>query len=178
MKIFLVRHASPDWHRRDIPYDILPGPMLTAKGEKEAEQLAAFLRAQGVVKLYHSPFERAAKTARIVADVNGIPCVESTRLAEWRGQDEAEAQVRARMKAMFEETAAEAADTGPMALVSHGGPIGLLLEELGLDPHELAEYRTRFDTTNPLPPAGAWEAAQNGKANSWDLHLAFIPSPP
>ena len=67
MKVFLIRHASPDWERRDLPYDIHPGPMLTPRGEKEAEALADFLKRQGLVRLYHSPFERAAKTARIVA---------------------------------------------------------------------------------------------------------------
>jgi hypothetical protein len=60
--------------------------------------------------------------------------------------------------------------------VSHGGPIGVLLQELGIDAEELAVYRTKFDTTNPLPPAGAWEVEQNGKKDSWNLHLKFIPS--
>lgn len=176
MKIFLIRHATPDWHRRDIPYDILPGPMLTAKGEKEAEALAAFLNSQDVTKLYHSPFERAARTAIIASGINGIPCVEEARLTEWRGRDETESDVRARMKAVFEDACAEAAQAGPIGLVSHGGPIGALLQELGIDAAELASYRTKFDTTNPLPPAGAWEVVPNGRENSWNLHLTFIPS--
>ncbi len=174
MKIFLVRHATPDWNRKDIPYDILPGPLLAPKGEKEAEVLAAFLKSEGVVKLYHSPFERAAKTAQIVSTLNDIPAVEESRLAEWRARDEAEVQVRRRMKAIFDDALQEAT-TGSIGLVSHGGPIGALLLELGIDPNELATYR-RFDTTNPLPPAGAWEVEQNGKNNSWNLGLKFIPS--
>src|SRR5512138_1689022 len=109
MKIFLVRHATPDWNRTDIPYDLLPGPLLAPKGEQESEKLAAFLKPQGVVKLYHSPFERAAKTARIVSGINDIPCVEEVRLREWRQQDEEEIQVRARMKAVFEGSFMEAA---------------------------------------------------------------------
>jgi broad specificity phosphatase PhoE len=36
MKIFLIRHANPDWHRKDIPYDIVPGPLLAPKGERGA----------------------------------------------------------------------------------------------------------------------------------------------
>lgn len=177
MKIFLIRHATPDWNRRDIPYDIFPGPLLTPKGEKEAEALATFLKGEGVVKLYHSPFERAAKTAQIVSAVNGIPCVEESRLAEWRMQDETETQVRRRMKATFDGIVKEAAGTGSIGLVSHGGPIDALLQELGIDPDELAAYRTRFgDTTNPLPPAGAWEVEPNGKNKSWNLSLKFVPS--
>ena len=65
MKIFLVRHASPDWTRTDIPYDIPPGPPLSPKGEKEAAALAEYLKSEGVVKLYYSPFERSASTAKM-----------------------------------------------------------------------------------------------------------------
>ena len=176
MKIFFFSHASPDWDRKDIPYDIAPGPQLSSKGEKEAEALAAFLKSEGVAKLYHSPFERAARTAQIVSAINEIPRVEELRLTEWRGQDEAETHARARMKATFDEAFLEAAKTGSIGLVSHGGPIGALLQELGIDPEELAVYRTRFDTTNPLPPAGAWEVEWNEKNNSWNLNLKFIPS--
>jgi len=176
MKIFLVRHATPDWTRKDIPYDIPPGPELTPKGEREAEELAAFLKSRSVVKLYHSPLERAAGTARIAAALNVIPCVEEPRLAEWRLREEGEPQVRERMKAVFDETFREALEAGAIGLVSHGGPIEVLLQELGIDPRELAACRTRFDTTNPLPPAGAWELERDGKENSWGLKLVFIPS--
>ena len=179
MEIFLIRHATPDWSRKDIPYDIVPGPVLTPKGEKEAEALAAFLKSEGVGKLYHSPFARAAKTAQIISAINRIPCVEEPGLAEWRVQAETEIQVRRRMKAIFDRSMAEAAEIGPIGLVSHGGPIGVLLQELGIDPNELAEYRTRFDTTNPLPPAGAWQVqANDGKRGSWNFTLKFIPALP
>ena len=82
MKIFLVRHASPDWTRTDIPYDIPPGPPLSPKGEKEAAALAEYLKSEGVVKLYYSPFERSASTAKIVSAANGIPCSEERGLWE------------------------------------------------------------------------------------------------
>jgi broad specificity phosphatase PhoE len=177
MKIFLIRHATPNWHRTDIPYDIFPGPLLTPQGEKEAEALAAYLKSEAVVKLYHSPFVRAAKTAQIISAINHIPCVEEPRLAEWRMQGETELQVRRRMKAIFDASLTEAAGMGSIGLVSHGGPIGALLEELGIDPNELAVYRTRFDTTNPLPPAAAWQVERkDGKNSSWNFSLGFIPS--
>src|SRR5687768_8661784 len=83
-KIYLVRHASPDWERKDIPYDIHPGPPLSPKGQQEAEAVADFLKEQGVVKLYYSPFERCTTTAQIIAARNQIPAVEETRLAEWQ----------------------------------------------------------------------------------------------
>jgi len=175
MKVFLIRHARPDWERRDIPYDIHPGPMLTARGEKEAEALAGFLKAQGLAKLYYSPFERSARTARIVADLNGIPAVEERGLAEWRAVDEPESHVRLRMVSVFQQAARESVEIGPTGLVSHGGPIALLLQELGMKREELSKYRTMFDTTNPLPPAGAWLVEQNPGEERWGFAFVFRP---
>ncbi len=176
MKIFLVRHATPDWDHSTIPYDIPPGPMLSPKGEKEAQALAAFLESQDVVKLYYSPFDRGAGTAKIVAAINGIPCIEDQGLSEWREVDEPEANVRKRMSSVFERVAKESADLGPIGLVSHGGPIALLLQELGIDQNVLAPYRKMFDTTNPLPPAGAWKIEQGSGQRHWNYQLAFTPN--
>lgn len=175
MKIFLIRHATPNWEHTDIPYDILPGPALSPKGEKEAEALAAFLKSEDVVKLYCSPFERGARTAGIVSRINEIPCVEDKDLAEWREVDEPEEHVRQRMISIFERVVKEAEETGPIGLVSHGGPIALLLQELGIDRNELTAYRKRFDTTNPLPPAGVWKIEKISGEEHWNFQLAFIP---
>jgi len=175
MKIFLVRHATPDWNRTDIPYDIPPGPPLSSKGEQEAEALALFLKAQSVGKLYYSPFERTTKTAQIVASVHSVPTIPDPRLMEWRGDHEPQDLVRARMKTIFDEAVKESAEIGSIGLVSHGGPIDMLLQQLGIDPDELAVYRTRFDTVNPLPPAGAWEVEWDETSHCWKLHLTFIP---
>ena len=176
MKIFLLRHASPNLSRRDIPYDILPGPELLPRGEKEAAALGDFLKLEGLRKLYYSPFERSARTAQIVAAANGIPAIEEEGLAEWRFATEAEAQVRGRMAALFKHVAQESEGLGPIGLVSHGGPIALLLLELGIDQDVLAPYRTRFDTTNPLPPAGAWKAEMASGNQEWNLQLVFTPN--
>lgn len=175
MKIFLVRHATPDWARKDIPYDIHPGPVLAPKGEKEAEALAEFLKSQGVVKIYYSPFERGAGTARIVSAANGIPCIEEIGLKEWREIDEPEAHVRQRMATVFERVAKESSEVGPIALVSHGGPIALLLQELGIHKEELARYRKMFDTTNPVPPAGVWQVEKVDGEEKLNLQLVFTP---
>ena len=175
MKIFLLRHASPDWSRKDIPYDIAPGPELLPKGEKEAAFLAEFLKHEGLTKLYYSPFERAAKTALIIAAANGVPAIAERGLTEWRGVDETEHQVRARMRSVFERTAEESPNVGPIGLVSHGGPIAVLLEELGMSRDALSPYRKMFDTTNPLPPAGAWKVERNPVEDRWDFQLVFTP---
>jgi len=177
-KIFLARHASPDWELKTIPYDIPPGPPLSPKGEKEAEALAEFLKVQAISKVYYSPFERSAKTAQIIATRNQIPAVEEKRLAEWREVDEKGESVKIRMLAVFNEIAAKSGNNGSIALVSHGGPITFLLQTLGIEETALAVYRKRFDTTNPLPPASAWSAEWNIDTKTWSLQLAFIPPAP
>jgi len=175
IKIFLVRHASPDWDLRSIPYDIHPGPPLSARGELEAEQAAVFLQAHSVVKLYYSPFERSARTAQIIAAHNQIPAVEEQRLSEWRQADEIGDKVKERMSAVFGEIVKESADVGPIGLVSHGGPINFLLLVLGFEEERLAEFRKRFDGFNPLPPAGIWAVRAEPGGDSWELDLVFVP---
>jgi broad specificity phosphatase PhoE len=175
-KIYLVRHASPDGTLKNIPYDIHPGPPLSPKGEKEAEALAEFLKAQGVVKLYYSPFERSARTAQIISAHIGIPGAEEKRLAEWREVDEQGTKVAERMSLVFDDISKESARIGPIALVSHGGPIAFLLLALGIENEKLAEFRRKFDSTNPLPPAGVWGAEWNEQDKTWNLDLLFIPS--
>lgn len=175
-RLYFIRHATPDWGRTDIPYMTPPGPPLTPKGEQEARTLGDFLKEQGVVKLYHSPFERTSKTARIAADLNGIPCLVEPRLVEWHGEVEAAEQVRWRMLSMLQEARRESEGVGPIGLVTHGGPVAVLLHELGLEDETLSAFKRQFDHANPLPPAGAWEAAWDAERDAWTLDLKFIPS--
>jgi broad specificity phosphatase PhoE len=175
-KIYLVRHASPDWSMTNIPYDIQPGPPLSPKGEKEAEALAEFLKAQGIVKLYYSPFARSARTAQIISARSGIPCVEEIRLVEWCTADEKRDKVAERMSLVFDDIARESAVIGPVALVSHGGPIACLLLSLGIEEDTLSVFRKKFDGSNPLPPAGVWTAEWNEEDKAWDLELLFTPA--
>jgi broad specificity phosphatase PhoE len=175
-KIYLVRHASPDLTLKDIPYDIHPGPPLSPKGEKESEALAEFLKAQGIVKLYYSPFARSARTAQIISARSEILCVEEKRLAEGRGVDEMGDKVTERMSFVFKDIARESALIGPIGLVSHGGPIALLLLALGIEQDKLSVFKKKFDGSNPLPPAGVWAAEWNEEDKTWDLKLAFTPA--
>ena len=175
-KIFLIRHATPDLNLKHIPYFIHPGPPLSSKGEQEAEVLAEFLEAQGVVKLYHSPFERSSRTAHIVSTRNGVPGIEDKRLTEWRSEDEKGEKVSERMSLAFESISRESSVIGPIGLVSHGGPIALLLLTLGMEKDKLLEFRKKFDGSNPLPPAGAWAVEWNEDSKIWKLDLIFTPS--
>jgi broad specificity phosphatase PhoE len=173
--VFLIRHATPDWSRADIPYDVPPGPPLTLQGEEEAMQLGQFLREAGVTQIYARPLVRAWHTAQIAATVSGAPAQQSESLAEWRNKEEV-SSIRARFWPIWEEVSALSQHSGPIALITHGGPIAFLLEELGLPSDVVEQHKRQFDRRNPLPPAGAWRAMRlNGNPN-WDLTLAFTPA--
>lgn len=172
-RIYLIRHATPDWSHTQIPYDIPPGPALIQQGEQEAAQLGGFFRLKGICKLYHSPFERARQTARISAERAGIPVQEAAEIAELR-IDEADQACAARMLPFWERVVDESCRSGPIGVVSHGGPVRILLQHLGLTPEEVESYNQRFDGKNPLPPAGVWLAEQD-TAGAWRVELVFVP---
>jgi len=84
--------------------------------------------------------------------------------------------VAERMALVFDDIARESAVIGPVALVSHGGPIACLLLSLGIEEDALSVFRKRFDGSNPLPPAGVWAAEWNEEQKTWDLQLQFTPA--
>jgi hypothetical protein len=65
---------------------------------------------------------------------------------------------------------------GPIALVTHGGPVRLLLQELGLSQGEVDFYRRQFDRDNPVPPAGVWQLSRNGTGVLKKPELVFAPN--
>lgn len=170
--IFLVRHATPDWSRTDIPYFTPPGPPLTAQGEAEAAELGAFLRDSGVKQILASPLERCHRTAQIAAESLAIPFTIDNGLTEWQPGDK-EDEIKARLWPVWEQAQAFSAQTGPVALVTHGGPIAIWLSELGVDKLVIDHHKKLFDRNNPLPPAGVWQAERADER--WSLSLAFVP---
>ncbi len=173
--VYLIRHATPDWARTDIPYDIPPGPPLTPQGIQEAQALGVFLETVGIKKLYYSPLERSTHTAQIAAAVAKVPVMEQAGLAEWR-KGETDREVQTRFWPLLESSLAESVQAGPVGLVTHGGPIAHILKQLNIDPVRLEKHRKMFDHSNPLPPAGAWLVQRNPNTDAWDLQLVFIPS--
>jgi probable phosphoglycerate mutase len=173
--LFLIRHATPDWNRTDISYHLPPGPPLTPQGEKEAAQLGVFLRDVGVAHIFVSPLERALRTAKIATTVASVPVEPEDGLTEWQPGEEA-AVVRARFEPVWEMARALCQRVGPIALITHGGPIALHLEALGMARDTIDSYRRKFDRNNPVPPAGAWKAVYTLPESAWDLSLAFVPA--
>jgi probable phosphoglycerate mutase len=174
--IYLVRHATPDWSRTELPYDIPPGPPLTATGEAEAASLGEFLREAQVYRLYVSPLARSLRTAEIAGAIAGKSVEVMESIAEWR-RGESETEVLARFTPFWSNICEESANNGPIAVVTHGGPIRLMLGHLKLESAEIDFYRKQFDRDNPVPPAGAWRILRTSPQAQWQITLAFTPQP-
>lgn len=76
MRLFIIRHADPDY----------PNNTITPAGHLEARALADRLRRLGLDRIYTSPLGRALDTARYTADALGLtPTVEPwTAELDWR----------------------------------------------------------------------------------------------
>jgi len=172
-RIYVIRHATPDWERKDLAYHLPPGPPLTEQGLSEAQALGEFLGEAGVKRLYTSPLERCQTTARIAAEINGMPWRVADGLIEWQPNDDRTA-VLARVWPVFEQALQEAEVEGPVGLVTHGAPICVLLLALGMGEDTLLAQR-RYDHSNPAPPGGAWLAERSRDRGHWALSLAFAP---
>ena len=173
--IYLARHATPDRFRSGFVYHQLPGPPLTLQGIQEAQFLGAYFKSARVCRIYASPFERCRHTAEIAAGIAEIPWEINDPLGELQPGETLEG-ILERAQPAFERICAQSQETGPAAVVTHGGVVSALLQHLGMQQTELDQHKT-FDYGNPLPPAGAWLAVQNGSDKSWNLNLAFKPDP-
>lgn len=81
--IYITRHGESQWNLEGKVQGVTDIP-LTAKGIEQARQLARKIKENGIkidVILY-SPLSRAADTAKIVAEENGLPLILEPRLIE------------------------------------------------------------------------------------------------
>lgn len=170
--IYLIRHASPDWNRRDLLYHRPPGPPLTPQGEQEAADLGSYLKEKGIQLILSSPLERRRRTAEILANETGAPFSISEALIEVQ-PGESPGDILARVWPVFER-AQEWMDQGPVALVFHGGPIAVLLLALGMPSATLKAHQVH-DHGNVCPPAGVWKADRDPPAEGWKLELVYLP---
>jgi phosphoserine phosphatase len=168
--ILLARHGQSDWNatRRWQGHADRP---LTEKGRAQATALAERLAHIELDAVYSSDLRRAADTARVVAEAQGVELVQRPELREvdvgaWSGLTREEAEERfpdgfARWREGFpgwddgedyDEMAqrvtkavveiAHAHEGGRALVVSHGGPIRALhAAALGLDVHEYRRLR-------------------------------------
>lgn len=166
---YLARHAAPQlgW---PAPYNVLPGPPLSDLGRCQAVELAGFLAAQGVRVVYTSPFARAYETALVVAAQARCPVIPWPDLGEGGPQEPRDA-LQARVLRGW-QAICEARHEGPVAVVTHGTPVRVILHALNDGRVNLDQYL--FDYGNPLPPGGVWCAQRRGE--HWDLALIFQPT--
>ena len=173
--IYLARHATPDWSRTDIPYDIPPGPPLTEQGEAEARLLGEFLQDAQARHVFASPLERTQRTAQLGGEPLGLTHTTDHAIAEYR-RDENDAGVFTRLMPAMEQAWALAKAEGPVVFVTHGGCVRVLLEKLGVLPDAIMHYRRQFDHQNPAPPAGVWAFTRDAEETAWQAELVFSPT--
>ena len=167
-EIYILRHAAPD-RGSSIPYNVPPGPPLTAIGRREAAQAAEFLRERAIDVAYVSPFVRTRQTATIVSEQVSFPFsyVEGIRES---APGETHQQVRARVQEFL--TTLDTRDVGRVLLVTHGCCVLATLQLTTNDTIDLSGHS--YDYGNQSPTAGIWHGVRNPDGlYSWQL--VFTP---
>jgi 2,3-bisphosphoglycerate-dependent phosphoglycerate mutase len=173
--VLLARHGSADLTQTDLPYHLVPGPPLTAAGEREAEELGGFLAGRGVRGIRTSPLERARRTAEIAARIASTCLLVDDSLAEIQpGETHADVCKRA-WPALLEAVSTARAQGSPTAIVAHGGVVTALLLGIGVSAARIHAHAAQFDGENPLPPAGAWEIVLGPSGLPAEAELVFTP---
>jgi len=79
--LVLVRHGETEWHA-DNRYAGVSDISLTARGVRQATELATWARTAGLAGVWASPLRRAQLTAKACADATGMPLQIDERLRE------------------------------------------------------------------------------------------------
>ena len=167
-ELYIVRHGHPQTGT-GLPYDRVPGPMLSDVGRAEAHITAEYLTGHGIEHVYSSPLDRALGTAQILAATLAVPLQIEPQLAEHRS-DEKYDDVKARIRECLARM--DAAPYICVALVSHGSPIKAILQVLSLEMIDLTKFV--YPNGNHVPTAGVWHAARD-MFGAWSLSLVFKP---
>ncbi|MGH3378847.1 MAG: histidine phosphatase family protein [Actinoallomurus sp.] len=80
-QLVLVRHGETEWHEENR-YAGISDIALTARGLRQAQQLAAWARTAGLAAVWTSPLTRARLTAIACAEAVGVPLGVDGRLRE------------------------------------------------------------------------------------------------
>jgi broad specificity phosphatase PhoE len=92
-----------------------------------------------------------------------------------KGPHESSDDVIKRFWPFWERCVLESRQQGSIGIITHGGPVWIVLSKLNMDATVLDRHRHMFDGDNPLPPAGAWEITRKNETSPWEFKLAFIP---
>jgi 2,3-bisphosphoglycerate-dependent phosphoglycerate mutase len=166
-ELYLVRHAAPD-RTTGVPYNIVPGPPLTAAGQQEAVQAGHWLRGRGIEHIFASPFSRTRSTAETIAQALDMELTLVEKLGEG-APGETLAQVRERVAELVEQL--EDTLLRRVALVTHGACVQGVLQHTTHDRIDLTNHR--YDHGNCAPTAGIWRGVKVDGAWTWEL--AFRP---
>ena len=81
--IYITRHGESQWNVEGKVQGITDTP-LTERGIQQAHELAKKIKESGIKidEILHSPLSRAADTAKIIAEENGLPLSLEPRLIE------------------------------------------------------------------------------------------------
>jgi broad specificity phosphatase PhoE len=172
--VYLARHGTPDLTRTELVYHLVPGPPLTSLGAREAAALGRYLHERGVRRIWASPLERARRTAEVASRASGATLLIDDRLMEMQ-PGETHDDVRARAQPIWDLAISAPTGGGSQALITHGGVVTALLLFIGVSRAIVDEAGGRFDSGNPLPPAGAWEVVGPGVNGRLDATLSFVP---
>jgi probable phosphoglycerate mutase len=71
-QIILVRHGENDFGKKRLA-GRLPGVVLNANGQEQANQVAAYLSPLNIAAIYSSPIERAQQTAQPLCRCKSLP---------------------------------------------------------------------------------------------------------
>ena len=90
MNLFIIRHGESTWNSKGI----IQGqrdPHLSARGKKQAEELAKYLKSCKIEKIFSSDLKRAWQTSSIIGRKLNLPIVKVAQLQEvglgfWQGK--------------------------------------------------------------------------------------------
>lgn len=106
-KIYFVRHGESQWNADDRICGRTDSP-LTEKGHRQAVETGKVILESGICAdlILYSPLQRAADTARHIAEMTGIPMREEPRLIEqafgiWEGSSPRDSEAFYRAKLNF-----------------------------------------------------------------------------
>jgi 2,3-bisphosphoglycerate-dependent phosphoglycerate mutase len=168
-EIYVLRHAAPD-RASGVPYNIVPGPPLTATGRQEALQAGRWLSGKAISIVYVSPFARTRQTASIVSEHLVAPFAYVDGIRE-SAPSEDHQSVRRRVHGFLESVHPHGHSS--VLLVTHGCCVLATLQVTTNDTIDLTGHT--YDYGNKSPTAGIWHGvAQQDGTYRWEL--VFRPS--